>query len=99
MTRSQRLTLVASTKWRCRCPLEVVNTVRRTVRKLVESVNMERDTMVVIGRQRYINGSLGTAKKPNYKKALPLLRAIAALVTLLPISNLLQLKGTWCGSN
>ncbi len=64
---------------------------RRTVRKLVECVDHEHDTMLVLRRRRPISGSLGTALKPNYKKALPLLRAVAALVRGPTIPNLLGL--------
>ena len=68
---------------RCQCPLEVVDTVRRIVGQLVDCVDREPDTMLVLRRRRSISGSLGTAAKPNYKKALPLLRAVAALVRVL----------------
>jgi len=81
-------TLRGPAQRRCQCPLEVIDAVRRTVRKVVECVDHEPDTMLVLQRRRSIGGSLGTAAKPNYKKALPLLRAAAALVRGLPVTDL-----------
>ena len=79
-----------SAQRRCQCPLEVIDAIRRTVRKLIVCVDHEPDTMLVLRRRRPISSSLGTAAKPNYLMALPLLRAVAALVRGLPISNLLR---------
>ena len=73
----------AAMQRRCLCPIEVADTVRRTVCKLICCVDHESDMMTVLRRQRSISGSLGTAQKPVYRKALPLLRCVAAMVSVL----------------
>ncbi len=67
-------------QWRCRCPLEVADAVRRTVAELVSCVDREADAMTVVRRRRSIVGSLGTAQDLRWERVLPLMRAVTALV-------------------
>ena len=67
-------------QWRCRCPLEVADAVRRTVAELVRCIGHEANAMTIVRRRRPNIGSLGTARKPRWERVLPLMRAVTALV-------------------